>query len=115
MDCIFCKVISGELPGKFVYRDEDIVVISDIAPKAPVHLLAIPKKHIDSVIHIDEGDKELMGRMILVANTVAKEAGLHENGYKILINNGSRAGQIVFHLHMHIMGGWREKNKVTNV
>ena len=114
MDCIFCQVISGKLPGKFAYKDEDLVVIHDISPKAPVHLLAIPTKHVESIRHIDKEDKELMGKMMLVVNKVAKEAGLHDDGYKLLINNGEKVGQVVFHLHMHIMGGWKEKNEVIN-
>jgi len=101
MDCIFCKIINKEKPSDFVYENDKLIVIKDINPKAPIHLLIIPKKHIHSVNHFEEGDKELIGEMILCAKKIAKEKNLA--GYKLLINVGRKAGQIVDHIHIHLM------------
>jgi len=103
MDCIFCKIINKEKPSDFVYENDKLIVIKDINPKAPIHLLIIPKKHIHSVNHFEEGDKELIGEMILCAKKIAKEKNLA--GYKLLINVGRKAGQIVDHIHMHLLSG----------
>ncbi len=103
MDCIFCKIINKEKPSDFVYENDKLIVIKDINPKAPIHLLIIPKKHIHSVNHFEEGDKELIGEMILCAKKIAKEKNLA--GYKLLINVGREAGQIVDHIHMHLLSG----------
>lgn len=108
-DCIFCQVIAGKLPGRFVYRDEEIVVFHDIYPKAPVHALVVPVKHIESVSHIGRGEKELFGSMAMVIQRMVKELGIEKSGYKLVVNNGAGAGQIIFHLHIHILGGWKEK------
>ena len=94
-DCIFCKIVKGEVPSKKVFEDELILAFHDINPKAPVHVLLIPKKHISSLIDIK-------------ASAVAGKLGLNDKGYKIVVNNGNGAGQLVFHLHMHILGGWEE-------
>ena len=101
MDCIFCKIINKEKPADFLYEDDKVIVIKDINPKAPVHLLIIPKKHILSVEEIGLGDRELMGDLILTAKKIAKEKNL--NSYKLLINVGRNAGQIIDHLHMHLL------------
>jgi len=103
MDCIFCKIINKEKPSDFVYENDKLIVIKDINPKAPIHLLIIPKKHIHSVNHFEESDKELIGEMILCAKKIAKEKNLA--GYKLLINVGREAGQIVDHIHMHLLSG----------
>jgi histidine triad (HIT) family protein len=104
-DCIFCKIVAGEIPSKIVYRDEEVVVFPDIAPAAPVHLLVIPVKHIPSLAAITDADIPLVGKMVAVANKVAREQGLAEKGYRLIINNGAAAGQVVPHLHIHILGG----------
>jgi len=101
MDCIFCKIINKEKPSDFVYENDKLIVIKDVNPKAPIHLLIIPKKHIHSVNHFEEDDKELIGEMILCAKKIAKEKNLA--GYKLLINVGRKAGQIVDHIHIHLM------------
>jgi len=101
MDCIFCKIINKEKPSDFVYEDDNFIVLKDINPKAPVHLLIIPKKHIDSVNHFKEEDKELIGEMILCAKKIAKKKGL--TGYKLLINVGRKAGQVIDHVHIHLL------------
>lgn len=104
-DCIFCKIASGEIPSNILYRDEDVVVFPDINPVAPVHLLIIPIKHIASVAEIKDADAALVGKMVAVASKMAEEQGLVKNGYRLIINHGAHAGQVVFHLHMHLMGG----------
>ena len=101
MDCIFCKIINNEEPSDFVYENDKFIVIKDVNPKAPIHLLIIPKKHIHSVNHLEEGDKELIGEMVLCAKKIAKEKDL--TGYKLLINVGRKAGQTVDHIHIHLM------------
>lgn len=107
-DCIFCKIVKGEIPGKFVYKDSEMVAFYDISPKAPKHVLLTPVKHIKSLREVGPTDKELLGKMMLKAAEVAKDLGISEDGYKIVANNGKSAGQIVFHLHFHILGGWKK-------
>ncbi|MDP2910194.1 MAG: histidine triad nucleotide-binding protein [bacterium] len=100
MPCIFCKIINKEEPTDFIYENDNFIVIKDIKPSAPIHLLVIPKKHIDSVAHLIPEDKDLMGEMILTAQKVAQEKKL--KSYRLRINTGKGAGQIIDHLHMHI-------------
>lgn len=109
MDCLFCKIIKGEIPGKFVYKDEDIVAFNDINPKAPVHVLIVPIRHIESLREVRNEDKNLMGKLMLTVKKIAEELGIAKEGYKVVINNGSASGQLVFHLHVHLLGGWKEK------
>ncbi len=105
MDCIFCKLIKGEIPSKPIYQDDDFVVIHDINPKAPVHVLIIPKKHIGSLQNVTEEDREMLGKLMFTVNKIARKLGINESGYKVVINNGKSSGQMVFHLHLHILGG----------
>jgi histidine triad (HIT) family protein len=100
MPCIFCQIINKEEPTDFIYENDNFIVIKDIKPSAPIHLLVIPKKHIDSVAHLTPEDKDLMGEMILIAQKVAQEKKL--KSYRLRINTGKGAGQIIDHLHMHI-------------
>jgi len=102
---IFEKIRDGEIPSPRLYEDEKCFVIRDIAPKAPVHLLVIPKKHIPTIADAEEEDAELLGHLLLVAKKVASEYGLR--GYKLLFNVGSAGGQVVFHIHLHLLGGGR--------
>ncbi len=102
-DCIFCKIINGEIPSKKVYEDEQVVAIEDINPKAPVHILILPKKHISSIAEMEKEDENLIGHMIYIGKKVAQEAGL--KGWKMLFNVEKEGGQIVFHVHLHILGG----------
>jgi len=102
-DCIFCKISAKETPTDLVYEDKDMVVIKDINPKAPVHLLIIPRKHIASLQHIQSEDVPLLGRLLLRAKKLADEQ--QYGGYKLLINVGKDAGQIVEHLHVHVLAG----------
>jgi histidine triad (HIT) family protein len=104
-DCIFCKIASGEIDSNIIYRDEDVVVFPDINPVAPVHFLVVPIKHITSLADMKENDAALVGKMTAAANKVARDQGLTKNGYRLTINCGAYAGQVVWHLHMHLMGG----------
>jgi len=101
MPCLFCKIIKKELPSEIVYEDDKILAFKDINPRAPVHFLIVPKKHIPSVDHVEFQDKELMGDLILAAQKIAKEKKLR--GYRLQINVGRSAGQIVDHLHLHLL------------
>jgi histidine triad (HIT) family protein len=103
--CIFCQVAAHEKPAKILYEDEDCVVFQDSNPKAPVHLLVIPRKHIASLNDDLEGEKELLGHMMTVVGRVAKEQGIDGSGYRTVINTNAEAGQTIFHLHIHILGG----------
>jgi len=105
MDCIFCKIAKGESKSNLVYQDETAVAFPDINPKAPVHLLIIPRKHIESVADLAEDEEKLMGHLVSIANKLAQEQGISETGYRLVINCGPHGGQIVAHLHIHLLGG----------
>lgn len=104
-DCVFCKIIRRELPGKFVHEDETAVAIQDLHPQAPVHLLILPRTHIETLGAVKPGDAILIGHLFAVAAELARERGLETRGYRTVINNGSGAGQTVYHLHVHLLGG----------
>jgi len=105
MDCIFCGIVEGTIPSRKVYEDDHIVAFHDIQPLAPVHLLVIPKKHIASLDAAGAEDADLLGRAMVAARQVARDAGLADNGYRVVTNIGQDAGQIVHHLHLHVLGG----------
>ena len=105
MKCIFCKIAKGEMPSHIRYEDEDLLAFDDINPKAPFHVLIIPKKHLKNLNHISKIDEELLGKMLLVVQKITKENGIADSGYKVVINNGKESGQLVDHLHLHILGG----------
>ncbi|MFZ5559528.1 MAG: HIT domain-containing protein [Patescibacteria group bacterium] len=105
-DCIFCNIISKDQPTDILYEDGDFIVIRDIKPLAPIHLLIIPKEHIASINHLEKKHRELIGDMFLLAKKVAKEHGISE-GYKLAFNTGRKGGQLIDHLHLHLMGGWQ--------
>jgi histidine triad (HIT) family protein len=104
-DCLFCKIVAQEIPADFVQQDEQSVVIRDLNPQAPTHLLVIPKEHIESLDDASQKDEALLGHLLRVAARVAYAAGLADGGYRTVINNGAGAGQSVFHLHVHVLGG----------
>ena len=108
-DCVFCKIVAGEIPGELLYQDEELIAFSDINPAAPTHLLIVSKKHIPSLLHLTEADIPLIGQMTSVANQLAREHGIAENGYRLVINCGEQGGQLVPHLHMHLLGGRKLK------
>ncbi len=105
MDCIFCQIADGKIPGEILYQDEEMIAFRDINPQAPTHLLIIPKRHILSLAHLSDADTPLIGHMTKVANQLAKEEGIFESGYRLVINCGEQGGQLVPHLHMHLLGG----------
>jgi histidine triad (HIT) family protein len=107
MECIFCQITAGKIPADIVHQDEEVVAFRDIKPQAPVHILIIPKRHIPSLTHLSEADSSLVGRMVAIANQIAKEEGVAQNGYRLAINCGKEGGQLVPHLHMHLVGGRR--------
>ena len=102
-DCLFCKIIKGEIPSDKVYEDDAIYAFRDIHPQAPVHFLVVPKKHIGGPAQIAEEDDQLIGRVIRIAGELADKEGIGD--YRLVFNNGEGAGQTVFHIHMHVLGG----------
>ena len=104
-DCIFCKIIKKEIPSNIVYEDEEILAFRDINPVAPVHILVIPKKHIESLVNLKEEDELLIGKIYTVINVIAKQEGIDEKGFRVVVNCGEDGGQEVKHLHFHILGG----------
>ncbi|WP_332445657.1 histidine triad nucleotide-binding protein [Dehalococcoides mccartyi] len=105
MSCIFCQIVKGEIPAQIVYKDEDLVAFKDINPQSPVHILIIPRRHIANLTDLDEADTELAGKMILLAGKLAREMDIAESGYRLVINSGREGGQVVNHLHLHLLGG----------
>ena len=105
MDCIFCQIVAGNVPAEIVYQDEEAIAFPDINPQAPVHMLIIPRKHIPSLAHLSEAEIPLIGHMVNIANQLAKREGILENGYRLAINCGEQGGQMVPHLHLHLLGG----------
>jgi len=104
---IFCKIIAGEIPADIVYEDDDVVAFKDVNPKAPIHILVVPRKHIPKLDDAGDEDAELLGRIILAANKVARLTGVAESGYRLIANTGPDAGQEVYHIHFHVLGGKR--------
>ena len=104
-DCLFCKIEKGDIPAEKVYDGDGVFAISDINPQAPVHLLIIPKKHYSTILELDEKDHELVGSVFSAANCLAKDHGLDQSGFRIVVNCGAEAGQSVFHVHYHLLGG----------
>jgi histidine triad (HIT) family protein len=105
MDCIFCKIVKGEIPSKKVFENDNVMAFHDIQPLAPAHVLVIPKKHIASMNEAEEEDKELLGEVLLTAKKVANELGIADGGYRLINNVGSDGGQVVYHIHVHVLGG----------
>lgn len=112
-DCIFCKIIAGEIPGQFVYQDEQVVAFRDIHPKAPTHILIAPRKHIDSVQHADASNEPLLGHLFTTARLIAAQENVVESGYRLVVNTGAGAGQTVFHIHMHLLAGKPMSDKLV--
>ena len=104
-NCIFCKIITGEIPGKKIFEDDDILAFHDIRPAAPVHFLLIPKRHIPNIMETGVEDSALLGKLLYHAQRLAAEQGCEENGFRLVINCKSHGGQTVDHLHLHIIGG----------
>ena len=108
-DCIFCKIIAKEIPGEILYEDERVIAFKDIQPAAPIHILIVPIKHIPSLNEATEEDEALLGHMQLVAQKLAAKEGIAERGYRLVLNTGIECGQVIFHIHLHLMGGKKLK------
>jgi len=106
-ECIFCRIVAGEVPSDIVYQDEDFLAFRDISPQAPTHVIIIPKIHITSSAELTEGQQELAGRLIIIAKNIAEKEGIAKRGYRLVINCGLDGGQAVSHLHLHLIGGRR--------
>lgn len=110
---VFCKIINKELPSDIVMEEDSWIAINDIHPNAPVHILIMPKEHIDSIIALRDSDSDLMGKLIIAANKVAEKIGLKDKGFRLIINQGEHGGQLVPHLHIHLLGGKRLGKKIV--
>ena len=104
--CVFCQIIRGEKPADFLYRGESVVVFKDIHPHAPVHLLIVPRRHIRSLNDLTDGDRDIISEMILTAKEMARKQSISESGYKLLFNVERGGGQVIPHVHLHVIGGW---------
>jgi histidine triad (HIT) family protein len=106
-DCLFCKIVQGRTDTRFLFENDSVAVFRDINPHAPVHLLIVPKKHIRGINDLTENDREIVAEALLTARDMAKEQGIDRSGYKLLFNVEKGGGQVIFHLHLHLLGGWR--------
>ncbi len=104
-DCLFCSIIDGKMRGEIVYQDDTVLAFKDIRPEAPVHILIVPRKHIESISSLQPQDVQVVGAIFMTAAKLAKELGIAESGYRVVVNDGADAGQSVFHLHYHLLGG----------
>ena len=112
-DCIFCKIIKGEIPSTKVYEDEEILAFKDINPVTPIHILVIPKKHIESVVHLQKEDEAIVGKIYGVINKIAEEQGFKDDGFRVIVNCGKDGGQEVPHLHFHLLAGKQLGDKIV--
>ena len=113
VDCLFCKIISGEIPSDKVFGDELFFAFRDINPQAKTHILIVPKKHIEMLTQCSENDKEMLSGLLLTANKVAKDLDVANSGFRVTINSGENGGQLVFHLHLHLIGGEKLSDKIA--
>ena len=104
-DCIFCKIVNREIPATIVYEDECVLAFNDINPVAPVHVLVIPKQHIESVSQLNKENSGILSNIYLAINKIAEKLGVKGNGFRVIVNNGKDGGQVVYHLHFHLIGG----------
>lgn len=113
-DCIFCKIGNGDVQGvEKMYEDEEVLAFGDIHPKAPVHVLVIPKTHIQSIAHLEQNHNDVIAKLIYTAKRVAEQ--MHLRGYKLIFNVGKEGGQVIDHLHLHLLGGWNQKEDAPNL
>ena len=111
-ECLFCRIISREIPSDVVYQDDEFLAFKDIHPQAPTHILVIPKVHFDSLVEISDQQEKLMGRLVIIAKKLAEKEGLAKNGYRLVLNCGAEGGQVVPHLHLHLIGGRKLNGKI---
>jgi histidine triad (HIT) family protein len=109
-DCIFCKIANGAIPSKKVYEDAEVVAFDDIHPMAPVHVIVIPKKHIPTMLDVTKADMSTIGSMFAAVQEVVQIKGINERGFRVVINCNKEGGQVIFHLHMHVLGGQKLKD-----
>ena len=112
-DCVFCKIIKGEIPSQKVYEDDDVIAFKDINPVTPIHILVIPKKHIATLLDVTEEDGHLISKIFVAINKIAKQIGIEENGFRIVANCGKDSGQEVMHIHFHLLAGQKMGPKVV--
>ena len=104
-DCLFCKILDGDIPADIIFSSDDVIAFRDISPQAPTHALIIPRKHVATINDLEEGDEALVGNLFLAAKKIAAEEGIADAGYRVAMNCNEAAGQTVFHLHLHLLGG----------
>lgn len=107
-DCVFCKIIRGEAPADFVYQNKSLVGFNDMKPASPIHILIVPRKHIRSLNDLEESDRAIVAELLYSAREVARQQGIDKSGYRLHINTERGGGQYVFHLHLHLLGGWKK-------
>ena len=107
MDCLFCRIVARQSPADIEYEDNEVLAFKDIYPKAPVHILIVPKRHIASIMAMESGDADLIGRCLLAARTIGERTGFSEKGYRVTVNCGPEGGQVVYHVHFHFTAGRR--------
>ena len=112
MECVFCRIVAGELPSDTLYQDKQIIAFRDINPLAPTHVLIIPRRHIASLAELSDDETSIIGRMATVANKLARQEGIAEKGYRLVVSSGEEGGQVVPHLHMHLLGGRRLSDRL---
>lgn len=112
-DCVFCKIIKGEIPSEKVYEDDEIIAFKDIAPAAPIHILVIPKKHISTLLDVKEEENYLIGKIYQTINKIAKDMGIEDDGFRVIVNCGENAGQEVMHIHFHMLAGRKLGPKIV--
>ena len=111
-DCLFCKIVKGEIPSEKVYEDEDVLCFKDINPVAPIHILVIPKKHIANLLEVTKEDGKLIAKIYEIINKLAKDLNIEKDGFRVVTNCGKDAGQEVMHLHFHMLAGKKMRNKI---
>ncbi len=112
MECVFCRIVAGELPSDILYQDDEVMAFRDINPLAPTHVLIIPKRHINSLADLSDGEAQIIGHMAEVANRLARQEGIARKGYRLVVSSGEDGGQVVPHLHMHLLGGRRLSDRL---
>ena len=104
-DCLFCKIRDGEIPADIVFENDDVLAFNDVNPQAPIHIIIIPRKHISTINDVEESDELIMGKLFSAAKTIADQKGVSDDGYRLVVNCNEKAGQTVFHIHMHLLAG----------
>ncbi len=112
MECVFCRIAAGELPSDILYQDDEVMAFRDINPLAPTHVLIIPKRHINSLADLSDDETQIIGHMAEVANRLARQEGVARKGYRLVVSSGEDGGQVVPHLHMHLLGGRRLSDRL---